>query len=580
VIAALQDQLAQVAQAVPPALSHLWQSSVFAAVIALATLALRHNHARARHWLWMAASLKFLVPFSLFVALGSQIHWRTAAPALPPQLTFVMEESPAPSVAQPIARPAPPPPATRAPDFLPALWFCGFAAVLLRWSIRWRRVARTVRHATPVPSAPRRLGGERSIPVLSSPCTLEPGVFGIFRPVLLLPAGIAEHLSDAQFESILAHEFCHVRHRDNLAAAIHMLVETLYWFHPLVWWIGARLVEERERACDEEVLQLGSDPEVYAESILKVCRFCLESPLPCVSGIAGADLQRRIETIMTPRLARHLNLGKKLLLAALGVAAVAGPIAIGLLDAPRSRAQSQPRTAAPLAFDVASVKVLDTPAVEKYLHRSGGRITWRTDLFNLVQYAYNIDIWRISEVPGSPVYLLDATMDPSTTEDQLCLMFQTLLRERFKMVAHRVTKDIDGYALTIGKGGFKIKEATPEDKPAPWPEWMQGRAPAEEGWVSATLPESDTIAITGRRASILKLSETLQRILHIMVADETGLPGTYYFAFRCARDEYGDVDVSSLAGALQQNLGLKLERWKGPVDMLVIDHIETTPTGN
>jgi beta-lactamase regulating signal transducer with metallopeptidase domain len=50
-----------------------------------------------------------------------------------------------------------------------------------------------------------------------------------------------------------------------LAAAIHMFVETVFWFHPLVWWIGKRMVEERERACDEEVLQLGGEPRVYAE---------------------------------------------------------------------------------------------------------------------------------------------------------------------------------------------------------------------------------------------------------------------------------------------------------------------------
>ena len=58
-----------------------------------------------------------------------------------------------------------------------------------------------------------------------------------------------------------------------------MLVEAMFWFHPLVWWIGARLVEERERACDEEVLSLGSEPRVYAEGILNVCKLYVESPL-------------------------------------------------------------------------------------------------------------------------------------------------------------------------------------------------------------------------------------------------------------------------------------------------------------
>src|SRR4029077_8104902 len=99
----------------------------------------------------------------------------------------------------------------------------------------------------------------------------------------------------------LAHELCHVRHRDNLTAAIHMLVEALFWFYPPVWWLGARLIDERERACDEEVLHLGGEPQVYAEGILKVCKSYLETPMACVSGISGSDLKKRIMRIMAKR---------------------------------------------------------------------------------------------------------------------------------------------------------------------------------------------------------------------------------------------------------------------------------------
>ena len=69
---------------------------------------------------------------------------------------------------------------------------------------------------------------------------MEPGIFGIFRPVLLLPEGLSSQLPREQFEAILAHELCHVRYRDNLTAALHMCVETLFWFHPLVWLIGGK----------------------------------------------------------------------------------------------------------------------------------------------------------------------------------------------------------------------------------------------------------------------------------------------------------------------------------------------------
>src|SRR5438552_651971 len=83
-------------------------------------------------------------------------------------------------------------------------------------------------------------------------------------------------LRPPQLEAVLAHELCHVRRRDNLVASIHMIVEAIFWFHPLVWWIGAKLVEERERACDEEVLRLGSEPRVYAEGIVNVCKLYRE----------------------------------------------------------------------------------------------------------------------------------------------------------------------------------------------------------------------------------------------------------------------------------------------------------------
>jgi hypothetical protein len=174
------------------------------------------------------------------------------------------------------------------------------------------------------------------------PARFEPGVFGIFRPVLLLPEDIAHRLSPAQLQAVLAHELCHARRRDNLAMAIHMSVEALFWFHPLVWFIKARLIEEQERACDEEVLRRGGDPEVYAESILKICEFYLTSPLICVAGITGSHLKKRIEDIMENRVALQLSLGRALLLAAAAIAALAGPIIIGIANVKAGGVQFQP----------------------------------------------------------------------------------------------------------------------------------------------------------------------------------------------------------------------------------------------
>ena len=159
-----------------------------------------------------------------------------------------------------------------------AVWLCGVLAVLTIWALRWREVAAVVRNASLVEgghelSVLRRLeaarGVRKPIRLMMTDAAVEPGVFGIVRPVLLWPRSIARHLTDQHIEAILGHEISHVRRLDNLTAAIHMAVQAIFWFHPLVWWLGARLVEERERACDEDVLSAGAAPHVYAEGILR-----------------------------------------------------------------------------------------------------------------------------------------------------------------------------------------------------------------------------------------------------------------------------------------------------------------------
>jgi len=165
-------------------------------------------------------------------------------------------------------------------------------------------------------------------------------------------------------EAILAHEVQHVRRRDNLAAAMHMVVEAIFWFHPLVWWLGARLIEERERACDEEVLRLGNQPEIYAESILKTCEFCVASPVAFVSGVTGADLKQRMVRIMTQHSVDKLGFLKKLLLVAIGTGAVAAPIIGGLIKAPAANAQAAQQQIYHIGGDVSAPKLVYAPDPE------------------------------------------------------------------------------------------------------------------------------------------------------------------------------------------------------------------------
>lgn len=332
-------------------LNHLWQSTVFAAAAGLLTLALRNNRAPVRYWLWFAASLKFLIPFSVLVTVGSQFELRKApaAPLLPnyaAPLTVAIKDVSRTFV------PSAPAPAEHTPLIL-GLWLCGASVVLIAWMRQWIRIRSALRTASPL---------DLNLPIrtMSSPARLEPGIFGVFRPVLLVPEGITDRLTPEQWRAIVDHELCHVRRRDNLTAAIHMAVEAIFWFHPLVWWIGKRLVDERERACDEAVLLSSSDPESYAEGILNVCKLYLGSSLPCVSGVTGSNLTDRIRAIMTERVAADVAFAKKLALAVAAIAALALPVGIGVLHAPPLVAQSPP--AQRDAQTVIAAPVLERPA--------------------------------------------------------------------------------------------------------------------------------------------------------------------------------------------------------------------------
>jgi len=327
----------------PEALAnHLWQSTIFAAAAALLTLILRKQHARTRYWLWQAASVKFLIPFSLLVAVGNQLTWpgrSVTGTRLYIAIEVLSGAAPKSFSALGYLFPA-----------MAAAWLCGFIVVLALWCREWSKMSAAAQEAVSLDQgrevealrrAEHRLGAGKRTDMLLTRASLEPGIFGIVRPVLLWPEGMSQRLDDSQLESILAHEIQHRLRRDNLAAAVHMVVEAAFWFHPLVWWLGARLVEERERACDEKVLEMGCRQQQYAEGILKVCEFCLASPLPCVSGVAGGDLKKRMVQIMIEHKLRKMGVGKKLLLGAAAVGAIAFPIASGIASAPPRAGQEQ-----------------------------------------------------------------------------------------------------------------------------------------------------------------------------------------------------------------------------------------------
>lgn len=628
---------------VPALGNHLWQSTLFVIAAGLLALVLRKNQARGRYWLWLASSVKFLVPFSALVAIGNHLAWWRGAAMSNPGLYVAVEE-----VSQPFTQPTiaslPHVAAAGAPmgtsHFLPAIlaavWLSGFVAVLVLWYVRWRRVAAAIRDSVPMKEgreveALRRVeqltGIRQPVRMLLSQAMLEPGIFGMSQPILVWPQGISEYLEHAHLEAVLAHELWHVRRRDNLTAAIHMVVEAIFWFYPLVWWLGARLVEERERACDEEVVESGGERRVYAESILKVCEFCVGSPLPCVSGVTGADLKKRMVHIMSEKVIRKLDFGKKLLLWAAALVVVIAPIVFGLVNATPSQAQDDAASTVVSPFTSVSVKPSQASSVatpdqngdkaKTFFMTAGGDPTGNpkyagsdarmvrmfyspsgytaanVTLRDLIQEAYGVQADQIS---GGPDWLNTARFDVQAKVDKVQVnpanpeqmeqgrranqkRLQMLLADTFKLVLSTQTKNLSTYDLVVSEGGSKLQPANPADT-------MIGPDGHAMG-VHHMMMNQGQGQVTGfaaEGASTDFLTQQLSRQLGTPVVDKTGLKGDYDFSLQWAAPEKGSspeseiapdaISNASLLSAVEQQLGLKLVPQNGPTQVLVIEQVD------
>jgi len=308
-------------------IDHLWQSTLCCAAIWLITLALRANAAALRHRLWLLASAKFLVPFSALYFIGAAAGLpapvesqplfvgavEVAAPVMSPELTLSPSAT-APGMLAPL---------------LAMLWGLGAAWLGLAWLRGWRMANYLSRAARPAPGA---LPGVHVIDA-----DVEPSVARVFRPVVLLPAALLGRLTHSQLDAVLAHEREHIARNDNLKANLHRLVETLFWFHPLVWFVGRQLQQERELACDEAVLAGGHDPGEYAGGILAVCRHCVTARRPHFVAALAGDLTGRIRHILRSRPPAALGTLQALTLVICSMTVAAIPLAAGAMDSAARR---------------------------------------------------------------------------------------------------------------------------------------------------------------------------------------------------------------------------------------------------
>jgi len=440
----------------------------------------------------------------------------------------------------------------------------------------------------------------------------------LWRPVLLVPEGIEDHLTQRQLDAVLAHELCHVRRCDNARAAVHMLVEAVFWFHPLVWWIGARLVEERERACDEEVLRLGGDPQVYAEGILNVCKRYAEAPLACVSGVSGSDLRRRIESIILGTPGRPLTFGKRLVLGGTATAVFALPLMAGALQVPVSPGEAVDPD---LRFEVASIKPHDASSGVVLMRTLPGRFEALNVLVRqLLPQALLMPEDRIvpdARIIGAPNwvdserYTINAKLPAGAPQSGVSVMLTNLLKDRFKLATHTETRELPVFHLVLarsdGRLGPNLKESSAEcqamiassgggpggadTRPALLPGTPGGPPLFDPVTKPCGSGRSGPGILGGGGYPISWLVQKLSELTRRPVIDKTGLGGLYDFALTFASEPgmyripggmplppmpatATDPDAPSLSTALLEQLGLKLENQRGPVDVVVIDRLE------
>jgi uncharacterized protein (TIGR03435 family) len=224
------------------------------------------------------------------------------------------------------------------------------------------------------------------------------------------------------------------------------------------------------------------------------------------------------------------------------------------------------------AFDAATVK-MGGPVEGDLIYINTGKILngvvtlANATLSDCLKFAYSL---TTDDQIAGPDWIkqkmvrfeVTAKAAPETPADQLMLMLQALLKERFQIAMHTEQREMAHYELVIGKNGPKLKESTVSPAEATGAARLDG--------------------IKSNRMTMNKLASLLSRMTRMPVLDKTGLTGFYQFDLRYA-DERQPAENQigpSVFTAVQEQLGLKLESKKGPVEVLVIDHAEKVPVEN
>jgi beta-lactamase regulating signal transducer with metallopeptidase domain len=327
-------------------LHFLWQGAAIGLALSIALLTLRRRSAQARYVagctaLLVMASCPLLTLACVRIQSAAEAAHFTAILATLPTHALPrawLQESFSASQVKPI---------NSLESLLPGAvvcWLAGVFILAIRALGGWLVVRRICRSAIPVgrdlaaraADLARTMGIRRALDVRITDRIQVPSVVGCFRSVILFPVSALTGLSTPQLEALLAHELAHVRRHDYLVNLLQTAVETLFFYHPAVWWVSRRIRAEREHCCDDIALTMLGDHRAYASALasleeLRQNRLALAA--------AGGELLSRIRRILGEPIMQTVptNRPAVLLAAALALSLLAAPFAL-----PKGNAEPKP----------------------------------------------------------------------------------------------------------------------------------------------------------------------------------------------------------------------------------------------
>jgi bla regulator protein blaR1 len=569
----------------------------------------RRRRAAVRHLIFVAAfAVLALLPAATAVvpAVSVPVHIR-ALPAAADTARAVPTNRAAKALMFTVDRPSESQissrtwPALSTFEMLAVTWFVGVICCLVPVAVGLWQIRRVRREGLPwrdvqllTNELADRAGLGSSVDVLVHEATAGPVTCGIVRPAIVFPPD-AQMWCEADVRRALTHELEHVRRNDWLTLCLARVISALYWFHPLVWIANRQLSVNAERACDDAVLR-ESPAFGYADQLVTLAERSLARTRHPLLAMAGrGDLSTRVRAVLNTRQQRGpAGIGVRITVTVAAIASVA------LLAPLRTVADALGQTPASTTrprFEVASIK--PSPFFDRIMNVRPlpGRVTADATLQVLMQYAYGVQPFQLVGGPGwltSDHYEIEAKADASSNRDQLFLMLQTLLEDRFHLRTHREMKELPVFMLVSNRGGFKLpapaEGACVDSAADAASEWVgsgrmvfPGELPPAKGRCGSVI-----VSVAQMRGGKIAMSEfvrALSMMLGRRVLDRTGFTAPFDLQLDFVPDETtpampppppGSPPVSSvsIAQALQQQLGLRLEPARGPVDVLVVDQAE------